>query len=275
MNYHDQDIDLYYECIGEGKPIVFLHGLGCDHRLMKGCMEPIFEQVSGYQRIYVDLPGMGQSIADPNTLTADRIVEALVACTQHIAPSSFLLAGESYGGYLARGVLAKLHERIDGVFFLCPVIQPIHALRNVPSTDLQLYDNTFLNTLSKEEKKQFCEHMVIANKDTYARYQSEILSGVALCDHACIHHLEKHYACKEDIDQFLKELAFSKPSLFLCGRQDTCVGYLDALTLLEDYPRASFAILDIAGHNLQIEQAKLLEEHILNWLLRVQQEEIR
>lgn len=43
MNYHYQDIDLYYECIGEGKPIVLLHGLGCDHRLMKGCMEPIFE----------------------------------------------------------------------------------------------------------------------------------------------------------------------------------------------------------------------------------------
>lgn len=30
-----------------------------DHRLMSGCMEPIFTKREGWRRIYIDLPGMG------------------------------------------------------------------------------------------------------------------------------------------------------------------------------------------------------------------------
>ena len=40
--------------------------------------------------------------------------------------------------------------------------------------------------------------------------------------------------------------------------------------LLEDYPRATFAILDTAGHNLQIEQEEVFNSLFLNWLERVE-----
>lgn len=38
-----------------------LHGYSPDHRLMAGCMEPIFNKKSNYKRVYIDLPGMGKS----------------------------------------------------------------------------------------------------------------------------------------------------------------------------------------------------------------------
>ena len=63
---------------------------------------------------------------------------------------------------------------------------------------------------------------------------------------------------------------FSKPSLFITGRQDNAVGYYDLYNLLEDYPRATFAILDTAGHNLQIEQEEVFNSLFLNWLERVE-----
>lgn len=34
--------EIYYEEISEGKPILMIHGCTPDHRLMSGCMEPIF-----------------------------------------------------------------------------------------------------------------------------------------------------------------------------------------------------------------------------------------
>lgn len=34
-----KNIPIYYEVIGQGKPIVMIHGYTPDHRLMKGCME--------------------------------------------------------------------------------------------------------------------------------------------------------------------------------------------------------------------------------------------
>ncbi|CAM02087.1 hypothetical protein SACE_2808 [Saccharopolyspora erythraea NRRL 2338] len=35
------------------------------------------------------------------------------------------------------------------------------------------------------------------------------------------------------------------------------------------YPRASFAVLDVAGHNLPIEQPELFGALVLEWLDRV------
>ena len=49
---------VYYESYGEGVPVLMIHGFYPDHRLMKGCMEPIFSSRPGWRRIYFDLPGM-------------------------------------------------------------------------------------------------------------------------------------------------------------------------------------------------------------------------
>jgi pimeloyl-ACP methyl ester carboxylesterase len=36
--------NIYYEVIGSGTPVVMIHGFILDHRAMKGCMEPIFQE---------------------------------------------------------------------------------------------------------------------------------------------------------------------------------------------------------------------------------------
>jgi pimeloyl-ACP methyl ester carboxylesterase len=57
-----RDLEVYYEIAGEGKPIMMIHGMGVDHRTMKGCMEPVFQDRGDkWQRIYFDLPGMGRT----------------------------------------------------------------------------------------------------------------------------------------------------------------------------------------------------------------------
>lgn len=50
---------------------------------------------------------------------------------------------------------------------------------------------------------------------------------------------------------------------------DASVGYRDAWRILENYPLATFAVLDRAGHNLQIEQAGLFCALTLEWLERI------
>ena len=39
MFYKKDNIKLHYEVIGEWREVFLIHGLGCDMRLMKGCME--------------------------------------------------------------------------------------------------------------------------------------------------------------------------------------------------------------------------------------------
>ena len=64
MKYKDTDGVINYEEIDCGKPVIILHGLGCDLNMMKTCLEPVFAKKPDYKRVYVDLPGMGKLSAD-------------------------------------------------------------------------------------------------------------------------------------------------------------------------------------------------------------------
>jgi pimeloyl-ACP methyl ester carboxylesterase len=50
------------------------------------------------------------------------------------------------------------------------------------------------------------------------------------------------------------------------------VGYRDSWKLIENYSRASFVILDKAGHDLQNEQEELFQELVKEWIDRVSSE---
>ena len=47
------------------------------------------------------------------------------------------------------------------------------------------------------------------------------------------------------------------------------VGFRDQGLLLPKLPRATFAVLDVAGHNLQFEQPALFNAIIVDWLERL------
>ncbi|WP_337970370.1 alpha/beta fold hydrolase [Virgibacillus salexigens] len=56
------------------------------------------------------------------------------------------------------------------------------------------------------------------------------------------------------------------------GAQDSVIGYKDAWKLIDNFPIATFATLDMAGHNLRSEQSNVFEALTGNWLERVQHE---
>ena len=61
------------------------------------------------------------------------------------------------------------------------------------------------------------------------------------------------------------------PTLILTGRQDAIVGYQDALSILENYPRGTFTILDRAGHALEVDQEKIFHCLTNEWLDSVEE----
>ncbi len=267
-----QGVGLYCHSVGEGKPVVLLHGLGCDHRLMTGCMEPVFAQRPGYRRIYVDLPGMGRSDAPVEWASSDGILELLrVLVAELTGGERFLLAGESYGGYLARGLLAtELGALADGLLLICPVTVPEPEKRELPPVGVRCYDEEFLGELGPKERAAFCNLAVLATRSVYKRYEEEIAPGLKISNGEFVAALRRNYVFSFDVDARVRALGFDRPALLLAGRQDICVGYRDLWKLLEDMPRAAFALLDLAGHNLQIERPKIFAALVGDWLDRTE-----
>ncbi|MBH0168263.1 alpha/beta fold hydrolase [Fictibacillus sp. 18YEL24] len=261
-----QKANIYYEEYGSGTPIVMIHGFSPDHRLMKGCMDPIFQEREGYRRIYLDLPGMGQTKEYETVQNSDEMLELVIQFINTLLPDqSFLLAGQSYGGYMMRGIIAKIAERVLGAAFICPMILPNHSERTLPEQTNIEVDNEFLATLTKEEREDFKGIHVKINEYTWKRYRDEVVVGLKSADSTFLEKISGAYGYTFKIDQEV----FEKPCVFITGRQDHVTGYKDVYDLLDKYPRATFSILDVAGHNLQIEQGELLNIHISEWLKRV------
>jgi pimeloyl-ACP methyl ester carboxylesterase len=79
-----KNILVNYEIIGEGKPIVMIHGYYADNRVMAGCMEPIFSAKDGYKRIYIDLPGMGKSESPEWITNSDTMLDIVIEFIEKI-----------------------------------------------------------------------------------------------------------------------------------------------------------------------------------------------
>lgn len=257
---------LFYEVIGHGKPVVIIHGLGGNGMFMKQCMEPIFQKLSSYQRIYIDLPGMGKSLFDKSYASSDMILKVLIHFIQKNIKENFLLIGQSYGGYLVRGILAYFQERVDGMMLLCPVIYAKHEERTVPELKPRFLDFEFLSQLDALARERFLEYAVIGNKEVYHRFKQSTSTCFEEADQDFLKELDNHYAFTFDVDQIIHKHRFNKPTLFICGRQDNCVGYKDMYHIIEDYPRSTISIIDTAGHNLHLEQPEIFQSLVFNWL---------
>ena len=262
-----KDLQIYYEEHGTGTPVLCIHGFHSSHHAMTGCLEPIFTQLEGYRRIYLDLPGMGQSSSAPWLMDADTMLSVLRAFIDIVLPDqTFLLAGASYGGYLARGLLYTMPERIAGALLLFPPVTARMADRILP--EKCVLETSDLLDSSAPGLNAFLNMAVIATPETYERYRQDILPGIQAADPAFTAGYKAEGYCLTFEDEMASAL-FQKPVSILTGRQDHIVGYIQAFELLTQFPRATYAVLDRCGHLLQIENVPLFNQHVLDWLRRV------
>ncbi len=264
-------LSIYYETYGEGTPILNIHGYGIDHHVMSNCMEPIFNKRPGWQRIYLDLPGMGQTKAPKWLKNSDQMLDILVQfCDKVMQGRRFLVAGESYGGYLARGLAYKMPQCLSGVLLICPVIIPDKTKRELPLRTVFVRDEKLLENIETSERKLFERMLVLQDRKRWERFRQDILPGVKARDAEFNHWLiHNGYGFSFDADR--PEHPFEKPSLILAGRQDASVGYKDALSIMDNYPRGTFAVLDRAGHGLEVEQEAIFNCLINELLDRVEE----
>ena len=264
-----ENVTVYYEIYGDGYPVLMIHGWTVDHRIMKGCMEPLFETRPNYKRIYFDLPGMGKTKGEDWIKGTDDYLNIIIEFVSIIIPNqSFIIVGESYGGYLARGLIKKKQNLIDGVLFLVPTILPDREQRDLPEHVILMKDENVVSKLSPFEREGFEDVATVINQKVWERGKEEGMSGISIADMAFLDKIKVNYAFSFDVD--LLNEKFNKPTLFLLGRQDSVVGYRDSWKIIENYPRATYAILDKAAHLLQIEQEELFNALTIDWLDRVE-----
>ena len=267
----EKDLSVHYEVCGDGHLVVVLNGGGPDHRCMTGCLEPIFCKRGGWKRFYLDLPGTGKTQAREWITNSDQMLDVVLDFVEALIPGQrFALVGSSYGAYLARGVIYRKPALVDGLLMICPTVTTNLAKRTVPPHVTLVRDAAFMDSLEPGQREPFESFAVVQTRRTWERTRDEVIAGLKVADKRFLSRLQSHgYAFSFDVDAI--PAPFEKPTLILVGRQDAMVGYRDAWGILENYPRATFAVLDQAGHNLPIEQEGLFTALVSEWLDRVEE----
>lgn len=270
------------EVHGEGgTPLVAVHGWGVDRRLMTGCLEPLFTADADagavgprgdWLRIYPDLAGMGGTPGDPRIDGSGAMLELVSTVADAVGGGEpFALIGESYGGYLARGLTRIRPDDVLGLALLCPSMAP----RSPSEVDLDVleHDAALLASLAPDDRAAFTAITVRQTRPVWDAFAADVLPGIRAADQTYLSQvLAENPFLPFDPDDpgDPGEPEFTRPVLVVAGRQDSSVGYHRQWELLDRYPRGSLVVLDAAGHNLQIEQPEVFAALVREWLARIE-----
>lgn len=251
--------------VGRGTPVVVLHGLSIDHRGIAGSLEPVFDRVDGFKRLYLDIPGMGES---PRTeqATADALVAAIDEVVAELVGSRpFLLLGQSYGAYLARGVASGRGGQVLGLAQIVPVVEPTPAERILPDPVKLVVDDESMSALPQPFLDGFRPLMVVESPEIAAALARDIVPALAIADHEFIAELQE---AGYGLSLAEPGSAPDGPGLVVCGRYDAVVGYEQAAALAAASPNTTLAVLDGAGHMAELERASVVAALVEDWLRR-------
>jgi pimeloyl-ACP methyl ester carboxylesterase len=244
--------------------------MGVDHRLLLD-VDEAFAGSSGFERIYVDLPGAGRT---PPLGGAGSFPELLdwfdLAVDDLVGRAPFAAVANSMGALLARDAVARRPGQCLGLALLAPVIDPVRSRRTLPAPRVVFEDPELMRSLAAADAKAYAEMAVVRSRESWERYRRSVLPGIRSADAEAGERLESGYEPSSlrpaDWERF------DRPVLIVTGRQDAVVGFEDQFAFARRLPRATFAALDRAGHNVQIDQPAAVRALLREWGGRVRAE---
>jgi pimeloyl-ACP methyl ester carboxylesterase len=250
--------------LGAGTPVLLVHGWAVDHRILLPLDAVLERHGAPWERVYVDLPGHGASPAPVQIRSGDGVAAALDAFVEsRFGGRPFAVVGSSFGGVLARRLVARRPAQVLGIALLCPSAEPV-AGRTLPLREVRVRDDALLAALDPADAAEYEPMAVVQSPATWARFRDAVLPGLRASDPALQARVGDRPNVRERPEDAFE--AFDRPGLMVLGRQDHVVGWADQLALGGHYPRMTVAVLDGAGHNAHLERPDAVEALLAGWL---------
>lgn len=246
------DIELYYEIHGDGKPLVLISGLGYPmwqwHKMVPYLAEY-------FQVITFDNRGVGQSDKPAGPYTAQMLAADTIGLMDMLGIEKAVIAGHSMGGFIAQAIALDYPNRVDSLI-LCstnfggphhvPVTpEAMKVLTDVTSDPLTRFKNGLVVSTAPgwaEANPEMIDEWVkwrVANPIEPAPYQAQLAIGLGLLPEA---------AAFEN-----KLQSISVPTLILFGAHDKVVPPANADLLAGKIAGSKIHIFPDAGHFFPIE----------------------
>jgi len=118
---HVNGLDIYYEDVGKGVPVIFGHSLVWDHEMF---VHQVKALSPGYRCINVDYRNHGKSGSVKKEWPLDAYVDDNIALAEHLGISSAHWVGLSQGGMMAMRLALRRPELVRSLVILDSSAEP-------------------------------------------------------------------------------------------------------------------------------------------------------
>jgi pimeloyl-ACP methyl ester carboxylesterase len=248
MPYVDiNNVNLYYQVVGKGTPIMFLH-------------PPLLSSANFYyqrkelakqnQVITLDFRGHGKSSSGNETFTYPVIIKDIIALLDLLQIKKAYIAGYSTGGTIALALLKNYPERFYGGIQISPMVAPTSIyLKSLIWLASALSNQTTLSILATA--------ICTGNSDckqTYERLFQEAMKGDPK-------RIKEYYQYSLKIDYTSSLPTIKQPNLILFGEDDRDF-QKDKRTLQEKLPNRIIKTIKGVSHQLPTLAAKSVHSYI-------------
>jgi pimeloyl-ACP methyl ester carboxylesterase len=252
-NYHD---------VGEGEPVLFLHGSGPGVSALANWRLVLPELSQSMRCIAPDAVGFGFS-ARPDDIQygIDAWVRHAIGLLDALGLEKVSIVGNSLGGRIALGIAAAHPERVRRLVLMGssgPGMQPTEGLKALRS-----YEPSVENMRQLMQVYFAYDPSIVTDDLVRARYEASALPGAQETYYAMFHdprHSGSSTVSAEDLS------AIQVPTLVVHGREDKVVPLESGLTLTRLLPNVQLHVFSGCGHWVQIEKAAQFT-HLTRWFL--------
>ena len=254
-------MNLAFEVVGEGHPLVILHGLlgSTDN------WRSMSRRLGAHYKVFaIDLRNHGRSphsdIFDYDVMTAD-----LREFMEQQALRRIMLLGHSMGGKVAMQFAIDYSEQVDKLVIVDIAPKPYepsqrYLLKALRSLDLTRYksfadvDAALAAKVSSESLRQFLLKNLARDENGRLRWKIHLAA------------IDRNY---DKLGRGVApERTFDKPTLFIRGARSNYIEDDDAPLIRQMFPQAEIATLPQVGHWIHVDAPEKFFQTVLNFLHR-------
>ena len=236
-------------------PIVFIHGVGLNHKIW----EP---QINVFENTFLayDILGHGKTPLDKENLSFDDFSNQLINLIDELNIRRIHLVGFSIGSLIARNFASKYSDRLESLILLCSIFRRTEKQQQIVKDRFELAKKS--KSLSKQAlKRWFTDEYLEKNPNTFKKISS-ILEQNSMENFLKIYEL---FVNHKDDEQFEK---IKTKTLIMTGEGDVGSTPEMSINLSKVINNSNVKIISKGKHLCSIECADdvniAIKKHIQN-----------
>jgi pimeloyl-ACP methyl ester carboxylesterase len=255
------DIELYYECHGEGEPVILIPGFGNGLWIW-------FKQIPVFARhfrtIAYDPRGVSRSEKPSGTMSINMLASDVAGLMTALQIESAHIVGASFGGFVAQEFALAYPEKVRSLTLCCTSFGgPGHIM---PSQEtLQAMASTKL--LNTEERVR--KNLLLAFSPSYLENEKDEVQEIIglraenpVPEHVYLQQLQAAMAFTAEA----RLSAIKAPTLIITGDVDIIVRPENSINLAARIPHAETRVVAGGSHTFFIERASEFNEIVCEYI---------